>query len=185
MLYDLPKTVEVHGREWAIRSDFRDILNIIAAFDDPNLEAQEKAYVCLKVFYENFEDIPEADYNSAFQAAMDFIDYGKDENKPGRKTMDWEQDAPLLFPAVNHVAGYEVRSVEYLHWWSFMGMFMEIQDGVYATVLSLRNKKANHKKLEKWENEWWQKNLGICKIKPRYSDAEKAEQERIKAMLGG
>lgn len=184
MLYDLPRALEVNGREWEIRSDFRDVLTIVSAFDDPNLEAQEKAFVCLKILYVDFEDMPETEYNEAFQAAMDFIDYNKGDERRNVKTMDWEQDAPLLFPAINHVAGYEVRSTQYLHWWSFMGMFMEINDGVYATVLSLRSKKANHKKLEKWEQEWWQKNVSICKIKPRYSDAEKAEQERLKAILG-
>ena len=185
MLFDLPKTLTVGGQEWDIRTDYRDILTVMSAFDDPNLESAEKAFVCLKIMYPDFENMPESLYNEAFQAAINFIDYGKGDEGRGVKTMDWEQDAPLLFPAVNKVAGREIRSVEYMHWWTFMGLFMEIQDGIYATVLSLRSKKANHKKLEKWEQEWWQKNVSICKIKPRYSDAEKAEQERLKALLGG
>jgi hypothetical protein len=99
--------------------------------------------------------------------------------------MDWTQDAPLIFPAVNRVAGFEVRSVDYMHWWTFMGLFMEIHDSVYSTVLSLRGKKARGKKLEKDEREFWQHNRGICELKPRYTQEEIAEKERLKQIIGG
>lgn len=185
MFYELPKTLEVNGTEYAIRTDYRDILNILAAFDDPELEDADKAYVCLMVLYVDFEDMPKSDFQAAFEAAMNFIDRGeKSKGRGGPRTMDWEQDAQILFPAINNVAGYEVRSVEYLHWWTFMGYFLEITEGVYSTVLSLRQKKARGKKLEKWEREWWHNNIGICKIRRKYTDEDRAEQERLKQILG-
>ena len=82
------------------------------------------------------------------------------------------------------VAGYEVRSAAFLHWWTFLGFFMEIRDSVYATVLALRQKRARGEKLEKWEQDFWRRNAGICRLKPRLSDAEKAEKERLEAALG-
>lgn len=184
MLFDLPQALSVGGEDWKIRTDFRDILTIISAFDDPDLESKEKVYVCLLALYEDFDSMPTELYNDAFKAAMEFIDHGNNENH-SPKTMDWEQDAPLLFPAVNRVAGYEVRSVEYMHWWTFLGLFMEIQEGVFSTVLSLRSKKARKKKFEKWEEEWWKQNISICKLKERYSEAELAEQARLLSILGG
>lgn len=184
MYFDLPKALEVGGEEWAIRTDYRDILTILAAFDDPELQSEEKAFVCLHNLYEDFEDIPPELYKDAFEAAMEFIDHSTGSGS-GAKTMDWEQDANLLFPAINKVAGYEVRGVEYLHWWTFLGFFMEIGEGVFSTVLSLRSKKASGKKLEKWEREWWAKNASICKIKRRYTEEEKAEQDALKKLLGG
>lgn len=183
MYFDLPTSLEFGDREWPIRTDYRVILTILNAFDDPELEDKEKVYVCLYDLYEGFEDIPQELYKDAFEAAMGFIDHGAGGSR-GAKNMDWEQDANLLFPAVNKVAGYEVRSVEYLHWWTFLGYFMEIGEGVYSTVLSLRSKKNSGKKLEKWEKEWWSKNQSICKIAKRYSDEEKAEQDALKAILG-
>ena len=185
MLFDLPKSLEVGGKRWPIRSDFRDVLTVVLAFEDPDLGQREKAYVCLDIIYPDFEDMPEKLYGEAFEAAIGFIDHGKKDGHPGPRTMDWEQDADLLFPAVNHVAGFEVRDVEYMHWWTFLGLFMEIGEGTYSTVLSLRQKKAKHKKLEKWESEWWSNNIGICKLKERYSEEELAEQARLKALLGG
>lgn len=185
MYFDLPTSLEIGGEEWVIRTDYRIILSILAAYDDPDLEDKEKIYVCLYNLYEDFENLPQELYREAFEAAMGFIDHGNgDSNGHRAKNMDWEQDANLLFPAVNKVAGYEVRSVEYLHWWTFLGFFMEIGEGAYSTVLSLRSKKNSGKKLEKWESEWWTKNQSICKLKKKYSEAEKVEQDAIKAILG-
>lgn len=185
MIFDLPKTVEFGGREWPIQTDYRDVLTVLTAFSDPNLSDDEKAYVCLYNLYDDFEEIPRELLQEAYNKAIEFIDHGSaDDDKPSRKTMDWEQDAPLLFPAVNHVAGYEVRSVEYLHWWTFMGMFMEIKDSTYATVLSLRQKKARGKKLEKYEQEYWKNNRAICELRPKLTDEEKAEKERLNKILG-
>ena len=68
--------------------------------------------------------------------------------------MDWEQDQRILFPAINAAAGYEVRSASYIHWWTFMGFFMEIKEGTFSQVVSLRQKRAKGKKLEKWEQDY-------------------------------
>ena len=124
--------------------------------------------------------------SQAFQdAAVAFIDHGSvDSGRPSPRTMDWSQDANLIFPAVNRVAGFEVRGVAYMHWWTFMGYFMEIRDTTYATILGLRGKKARGKKLEKDEREFWNHNRGICELKKRYTEEELAEQERLKAILG-
>ena len=187
MFFDIPMTLEVGGKSWDIRTDYRDVLTVISAFDDVDLQPNEKVYVCLKVIYRDFDDMPEDLYKEAFEAAMRFIDCGRvdDKRRNTRKVVAWEQDASLLFAAVNRVAGIEVRGVEYMHWWTFMGYFMEIGDGVYSTVLSLRSKKNGGKKLEKWEQEWWVKNSAICKIKDQYTEEEKAQQDALKARLGG
>jgi hypothetical protein len=99
--------------------------------------------------------------------------------------MDWTQDANLIFPAVNKAAGFEVRGVDYMHWWTFMGYFMEIRDTTYATILGLRGKKALGKKLEKYEKEFWQHNRGLCELRTKYTEEELEEQARLKAIIGG
>ena len=117
-------------------------------------------------------------------AILAFIDRGSDDKDKGPRTMDWQQDAPILFPAVNHVAGYEVRSADYLHWWTFMGFFMEIKDSTYATVLSLRQKKKRGKKLEKYEQEFWRNNRSICELRKKETDDDKAKKAELTAILG-
>lgn len=152
MIGTLPRSLEVNGKFYRIRSDFRDVLKIVIAFGDPDLEDKEKAYICLFILFKDFDAIPKDDYEAAFKAALAFIDHNdKPEDtggKPPPRVMDWEQDESIMFPAVNKVAGFEVRSARYVHWWTFMGYYMEISDGVFAQVLNLRLKRAKGKKLE-------------------------------------
>lgn len=182
MIGNLPRSLEVNGQEYDIRTDYRDILKIMTAFSDPELKDNEKVYVCMVILYKDFEAIPRDDLEAAFAAAIWFIDCGAEPGKKKKlspRTMDWEQDEGLIFPAINKVAGREVRSMKYVHWWTFMGWFMEIGEGVYSNVLALRQKRSRHKKLEKWEEEYWSANKDICELKTKYSEAEKAAQKRI------
>ena len=184
MIGRLPTSLTVAGNEYRIRTDFRDVLNIIAAYGDPELENEEKVYVCLRVLYEDFEDIPQQDYEAAYKEAVKFIDCGMpSDGKSNVKTMDWEQDEAILFPAINKVAGHEVRSMDYLHWWTFMGYFMEINEGIFSQVLSIRHKKAKGKKLEKWERDFWQANKDICVLRQKLSEEEQAAKDRLNALL--
>lgn len=188
MIGELPRAVSVNGTEYAVRTDFRDILKTIAAFSDPELEDNEKVYICLFIFYEDFESIPRNDYEMAFKAAIAFIDHSADEDPEDAKkvphVMDWEQDEAIMFPAINKVAGFETRAAEYVHWWTFMGYYMEISEGVFSNVLSIRLKKAKGKKLEKWEREFWNSNKSICTLREKLSEEEQAERDRINALLG-
>ncbi len=185
--YELPESLTVEGREYEIRTDYRDVLNILIAFRDPDMEEREKIYVCLFVLFVDFEELSAEDYDAAFEAASTFIDCGrewKDSPRKSPRVMDWEQDGSLLFPAINKVAGREVRTVDYMHWWTFMGCYMEISDGVFSTILSLRQKRAKGKKLEKWEREFWEANKDICVLKKKISREEQEERDRLKALLG-
>lgn len=187
MIGELPMALTVNGRDYPIRTDYRDILTIVIACNDPDLENIEKLFVCLYVLFEDFEDIPTEDYEEAYKAAMRFIDCGADpkEEKRSARLMDWEQDERILFPAINSVAGYEVRAKDYIHWWTFMGYFMEIHEGIYSQVLSLRQKKSKNKKLEKWEREFWQSNKDLCVLKKKLSEEEKEERDRLNALIDG
>lgn len=185
MIGTLPKSLEVNGNTYDIRTDYRDILKILCAFSDPELEDKEKIYVCLYILYKDFNIISQSNYQAAFTAALKFIDSGMtyDKAKP-LHVMDWEQDEALVFPAINKVAGFETRTSEYIHWWTFLGYYMEISEGVFSHILSMRIKKAKHKKLEKWEHEYWNANKNICVLKPKISVEEQKAKDRLNALLG-
>ena len=181
--FDLPRALEFGGRSWEIDGDYRNVLLILAAFDDSELSDAEKAFVCIHNLYRDAEEIPTGCLQEAYNAASRFIDHGADGER-GPRTMDWQQDADIIFAAVNRVAGREVRSVEFLHWWTFMGYFMEIKGTTASTVFALRQKRARGKKLEKWEKEYWDQNRSLCALKPRLTDEEQAERDRLNALLG-
>lgn len=165
MLGQLPKALNICGTRYAIRSDFRNILRIITAYNDSSLSDREKVYVCLKRLYVDFDSMPAACYEQAYVEATAFIDCNMREETPAPKTVDWEKDEQLIFPAVNKVAGTEVRALPYLHWWTFLGYYQSIDhDGLFGYVLTIRQKKAKGKKLEKHEREFYHSNTNLCRM---------------------
>lgn len=90
----------------------------------------------------------------------------------------------MIFSAVNKVAGQETRALDYMHWWTFLGYFSEIGEGMLSQVLSIRAKKAKGKKLEKWEKEFYNERREIIDIRQSYSAEEQAEIDRLNKLLG-
>ena len=60
---------------------------------------------------------------------------------------------------------------------------MEIEDGLFSQVLSIRQKKAKHKKLEKWEREFERENSDLVKLPTVQSEEQKKEIENLEKWL--
>ena len=91
------------------------------------------------------------------------------------KTIDWEQDEGLIFPEINRAAGGEVRALDYLHWWTFLGYFSSMGECLYSQVLNIRQKRAKGKKLEKWEQEFFRSHKELIVIREKLTAEEQAE----------
>lgn len=182
--WKLPTSLEIGGIVWDIRTDFKAILDILKYFNDPNYTDDEKWEICLDILFVDFEKMNPSDYQEAMKKATEFIDMGIEDDcsfKP--RIMDWEQDAPIIIPSINKVLGKEIRAVD-LHWWTFLSAYMEIGEGLFSEVISIRSKKAKGKKLEKYEKEFYRENRNIVDLAKKYTDEEIEEQERLKALLG-
>lgn len=184
MTFGLPRSLEVNGREEPIRYEYTAVLDAISALNDPELENSEKLLCFLHIIYENFENFPTGDYEEAFTAAMEFVNNGvEEERRTNVKMVDFEQDYRIMIPAINRVAGREIREDESIHWWTFLGWFMEIGECTYGTVLNIRRKKSEGKKLEKWEQEFYSKNKNMIEIRPKLTEEEKAAEEWLNNFL--
>ncbi|MBQ8298157.1 MAG: hypothetical protein IJX77_10295 [Ruminococcus sp.] len=181
MIGQLPLSLEVCGNLFAIDADFRNVLRIFEAFGDKNLTKEEKAYICIKRLYK--ADIP-ADYlEEAVKKAYWFCDGGDiPKSEPEKvKTIDWNHDGHILFPAVSKAAGTaDIRSLSFLHWWTFLGLFGEITDGLFSTVMHIRRKKLRGQNLEKWERDFLKKNKNLVIIR---TPEEQAAIEETEAFL--
>lgn len=178
--YDLPTSLTIGEVAYKIRYSWRAVLDVLAACADPELDEQSKAFCILKIFYPNWETIPTDRLSEACEKACEFIDCGqKDDGKPKPKMIDWEQDAPIIIPEINKVAGREIRLDPDIHWWTVFGWFMGIGDGLLASVLYLRQKKAKHKKLEKWEQEFYDANKALIDMKASETEEIRVEKESI------
>ena len=166
MIGQLPKTLQVNGKAYEIRSDFRNILRIFQALSAEELSDSEKAYIFLKRLYVDADSFRKADLEEAYKQAMWFVECGNQkEDRPSPRLVNWEKDEQLIFPEINKVAGTEVRELPYMHWWTFMGYFQAVdRDGLWGYVLMIRQKRAKHKKLEKAEKEFYTANKNLCSV---------------------
>lgn len=180
--WSLPTSATIGGVVYQIHADFRDILNIFRYMDDPDRPEYIRWRIAIALFYEG--EIPQEYFQEAMEYLADFIACGNRDSKPGPKLLDWEQDAQVIVADVNKVAGSEIRSVPFLHWWTFVSYFNAIGEGQLSTLVSIRDKLRRGKPLEKWEKEYYRKNKEIVDLKTRYSAEELAEQERLKKLLG-
>lgn len=189
MSYALPKSVVIGGRDFPIRYDYRVILDIFEAMNDPELTDQERALAVLQMFYVDFDAVE--DYEAAIRECFWFINGGKyeDSSKKKPRLVAWEQDFPYIAAPINRVLGYEIRAVEYdpetntggLHWWTFLSAYMEIGDCLFAQVVGIRSKKARGKKLDASDQEFYRRNRDLVDIKARYTEAE---EELLKQWTG-
>lgn len=177
--WELPSSLQVGGLEWKIRTDFRAVLDILKYFSDPDYR-EECSEICLDILYENFANMPPHLWQEALEKAIDFIDMGiKGDKKHCPHTMDWEKDAPVIIPAVNRILKSEIRSTQELHWWTFLGAYMEIQEGLFSQIVSIRLKMAKGKKLEKWEADFYRENKELIDLQEK---KEKRSDEETKAL---
>ena len=175
MNYDLPKSLNVGGIEYGIRSDFRAVLDVIEIINDTDLEEQERYFLTLLFFYAEFDEIHAEDYQEALEKCYWFINGGKIDKQTGKnppRLMDWEQDFPFIIAPVNRVIGHEIRADAYLHWWTFLSAYMEIGECTFAQIVHIRSEKMRGKKLSKFDEEWYRKNRELVDLPVKYSDKD-------------
>lgn len=185
MIAQLPQKVSINDKEYEIRTDYRNILLIFEVMNDDYLDEGEKVVTIFSIFYKN--TIAAEDAAEAFSKVIWFINCGvpEPENKIKKHTtFDWVKDEQMIFSAINKVAGKEVRAIPYIHWWTFYGMFNEIGEGMFSTVVNIRIKKSRGKKLEKWELEFYRENKDMIDLPRKYTEKQKEQIYALKELLG-
>ena len=181
-VWSFPTSLNIGGIEYEIRTDYRVVLDLFMALNDPELSDSDKkmsAYmqsrVILEIMFPDCDNIPQEHIQEALDKVAEFIDMGIGDDSKKPKTMDWEQDAPIIIPAINKVLNREIRAEKYMHWWTFLGAYMEIGEGLFSNVIHIRQKKAKGKKLEKWEQEFYKENKSLIDFqhKEKRSNEEK------------
>lgn len=167
MMWNLPLSVEIDGKEYAIRNkcDYRMVLDVIGALNDNELTDQEKAQCALFIFYEDLSGCTNLD--KALKEMFVIINNGEEEEQssPKPQLMDWHHDFRQLAPPISRILGYDVRMPDkYTHWWTFIGGYMEIGECTFSNIVSIRSKKAKGKKLDKWEEEFCRENRNMVEL---------------------
>lgn len=193
MIGALPEVLTVGGKDYQIRTDYRDILQVFEAFQDPELKQEEKWIVAIYLMFEDFscdDDVLQALENGfpmdeAAKQISWFISAGQPENQALElPTYNWKQDEQMIFSAVNKVAGRETRELEYLHWWTFLGYFNEVGEGTFSFIVGIRHKLNKKKKLEKNEKEFFNNHKELVELKKQKTNEELELEEHYKEVWG-
>ena len=181
-VWNFPTSLNIGGIEYEIRTDYRVVLDLLMALNDPELSdsdnkmsAYMQSRVILEIMFPDWDNIPQEHIQEALDKVAEFIDMGIVDDSKKPKTMDWKQDAPIIIPAINKVLNREIRAEKYMHWWTFLGAYMEIGEGLFSNIIHIRQKKAKGKKLEKWEQEFYKENKSLIDFqhKEKRSNEEK------------
>lgn len=192
MIGALPEALTVDGEEYPIRTDYRNVLQVFEAFQDPELTQEEKWIVAIYLLFEDFscaDDVLQAaedgfSLEEVIKQISWFISAGQPEKQVLEKpTYNWMQDEQMIFSAVNKVAGKETRELEYLHWWTFLGYFNEVGEGTFSFIVGIRNKLNKGKKLEKHEKEFLSHNKELVLLKKPLTKEEQEQEDAYKSLL--
>lgn len=184
-MYEVPTTIKIGEQQFAIRNkgDYRMVLDCFSALGDAELNKQERLFSSLIIFYDSLEG-PEdigslGNIETAVKEMYNFFNCGQPESmgsKTNHKLIDWDQDSQLISSAVNKVAGTEIRSIEYLHWWTFMGYYTAIGESPISNIIHIRDKIVKGEKLEKWERKFRTNNPQFFTWNSKSVDEQEADE---------
>lgn len=155
------------------------VLDCFEALNDTELPKEGRLIACLAIFLEEITDVSQVyklpDLDLVCKETMKFFNCGQEEEQTkssNYKLIDWNRDEPLICSAINKVAGKEVRSEPYIHWWTFMGYYTAIGECSLSTIVGIRYKQSKNKKLEKYEQQFVREN-------PQYFNWDRRTAEQI------
>lgn len=175
--YKLPETATFGSEIYHIRWDFRVILKILDYLEHGDAPLCVRWQVALRMFYR--EPVPDGFSREAMEFLAAFIAGGQ-TSAPGPKLLDWQMDAPAIIAGVNQVAGREVRSLDALHWWTFLSFFHSIGQGQLSLLVGIRDKLRKGKKLEPQEQEFYRSHGDWVRM-----TRPDPEKQRLMALLDG
>lgn len=183
-----PTKALIDGKVYELNTDFRNCLKIILAFEDDELLDFEKAEIMLRNLYG--ENIPK-NTDEAIRKAIYFLDCGEEdeEKKVGTsnstRLYSFTKDAKYIYSAIKQTHGIDLESIEYLHWWKFVYLFLDLNpECFFCKIIDLRNKKKKGK-LSKEERRLYIQLYDILELndKPKFTEEEQKEIDEFMELL--
>ena len=193
-MYELQTTVRINQVPFKItnKGDFRMVLDCFEALDDRELSPSEQMYAALIIFYEDLNSIEDIvlhkDILEELQCEMVKFFNGGDANLQSNthnyRLIDWSKDSNLICSAINNVAKQEIRALDYLHWWTFLGYYTAVGECPLSNIIGIRYKIAKGEKLEKHEQKFKQENPEYFNIDLRSREQQEAD-DYVRKLWGG
>ncbi len=137
----LPDSIRINGIDYPVDTDFRTGIEIITAFEDPDLSDIEKSLVLIGRLY---KETPQ-DLQQAVTKGVKFLDGGEEptdspSNHQGMRLYSFTKDARIIYAAFRQTHGIDLQK-ERMHWWQFLALFMDLgSDTTFSNLVNLRRK---------------------------------------------
>lgn len=136
MLIDvLPSKVEINGRMYKIRTNFRTSILFEQLMQDDNIDDFERAIKAIKLYF--FKPIREEYLEEALNKIFWFYSGGKEElitdnksnnNSSNERLYDYDYDDDYIYSAFLDQYNIDLQKIKYLHWWEFKAMFKSLNE---------------------------------------------------------
>lgn len=120
-----PTAVEIGGRDWEIRSDFRISIQFEQLMLDAAVPDDLKLGLALELYY----PVPPTDPLAAAERALWFYQCGRPAGRSGKagghdpgRVYDYDQDDAQIYAAFMADYGIDLEACD-LHWWKFRALF--------------------------------------------------------------
>lgn len=176
-----PTKIKVNNKILNINSDFRNCIKIIEAFEDEDLLDEEKYLILIKRLY--IDEVEDEDLQEAIIKGIKFLDLGE-ENKNNEENLkrlySFAKDDNYIYTGIRQSHNIDLNSIEYLHWWNFVYLFLDIGQDCMFNQLVYYRKRKNEGKLTKDEKKVYISMRKILDLD--YEEADDEDDEFMKML---
>ncbi|MCD8208332.1 MAG: bacteriophage Gp15 family protein [Bacteroidales bacterium] len=162
----LPESVEIDGKEYPIRSDFRTSMLFELLITDDGISDIEKTLQAIRLYYDN----PPDNLQGAVEQLIWFYSCGQvDVRKDGdgdepdgggnsaERIYSFEYDAPYIYAAFMEQYGIDLCDTD-LHWWKFRALFSSLnRDTKFGKIMEYRGVDTKGSKMSKEQKDFYRK----------------------------
>ncbi len=187
-----PTKIKLGNEIVEINTDFRDCLNIILMFEDPELSKLEKIELMMELLYKDPSKINQNNVEEAVRKGILFLDAGEEKNqnvnneeeiKP-KRVYSFLKDSQYIYSAIKKSHGVDLENIEYLHWWKFVYYFFDLDDKTFFSQIVYLRSQKNKGKLTKEEKVVYSNLESILELENEEQYTEE-EQEQINKFMRG
>lgn len=173
------------GSVYSIDTDFRIGVQICLIQDDLEMTKIEKAVQTAKLLFD--EEVP-SDADDIEECVAFFLNGwfhdNETEKKERRRMMDFDVDQWRIYSAFLSQYRIDLDSIEYMHFWKFMGLLSSLQECAYTRVIDIRQRKFRQN-MDAEEKKQLKEAKEIYYLPEIRSVEQQQEDEAIYDFLGG
>jgi hypothetical protein len=140
----LPEAIRIGEDIHPIDPDFRNCIRIMLAYEDNELTPNEKQSILVHNLYTDPNSLK--DYHQAAIKAIKFLNGGDEILDEGtgisvHRLYSFSKDSKLIFAAFQQTHDIDLQNVDFMHWWKFMALFMDLgSETLFCSIVALRKR---------------------------------------------